>query len=115
MRILAGVRASRRVQQLARRGSKLASLEPAVSRIVEDVRRRGDPALRAYAEKWDHLSRKKALRVPEEELQAAWQMASPPLRTSLQQAAANIRRFSEKQRPREWRRESSAGRSRSRW
>jgi histidinol dehydrogenase len=107
MRILTGVRASRRVQQLARRGSKLAGLEPAVSRIVEDVRRRGDPALRVYAEKWDHLSRKKALRVPEEELQAAWQMAPPPLRTSLRQAAANIRRFSEKQRPREWRRESS--------
>ena len=107
MRILSGVRASRRVQELARRGSKLASLEPAVSRIVEDVRRRGDPALRAYAEKWDLLSRDQGLRVPEEEFEAAWQMASPSLRTSLKQAAANIRRFSQKQRPREWRRESS--------
>lgn len=104
MQVLSGVRASRRVQELARRSSKLADLEPSVRRIVNEVRRRGDPALRAYAEKWDGVARNESLRVAEGEFEAAWQMASPQLRTSLKQATANIRRFSEKQRPRQWRR-----------
>ena len=104
MQVLSGVRASRRVQELARRSAKLADLEPSVRRIVNDVRRRGDPALRAYAEKWDGVTRNQSLRVTEGEFEAAWQMVSPRLRTSLKQATANIRRFCEKQRPRQWRR-----------
>jgi histidinol dehydrogenase len=102
MRILSGQAARRRVDQLARRGSELASLEPQVRRIVEDVRRGGDRALRRYAENWDGLARTSDLRVSQGELEAAWAMAPPRLRGALRQAAANIRRFCQWQRPLAW-------------
>ena len=104
MRILKGAAASRRVDQLEARGSEFATLEPKVRRIVEDVRREGDRAVRQYAEKWDGLARYRSLRVPEGELEAAWATAPVRLRASLREAVANIRRFCEWQRPREWKR-----------
>jgi histidinol dehydrogenase len=103
MRILTGEAASRRVRKLEQRGSELSKLEPQVRSIVEDVRRHGDRALRKYAKKWDGLGAKEDVRVSAAELEAAWTMASPQLRVSLRQAAANIRRFCERQKPREWR------------
>lgn len=106
MRILTGSAALRRVDQLEARGSEFANLEPKVRRIVEDVRREGDGAVRRYATKWDGLARNRSLRVPEGELDAAWATATPRLRASLREASANIRRFCNWQRPREWRRSS---------
>ena len=104
MRILKGAAASRRVDQLEARGSEFATLEPKVRRIVEDVRREGDRVVRQYAEKWDGLARNRSLRVPAGELEAAWATAPVRLRASLREAVANIRRFCEWQRPREWKR-----------
>jgi histidinol dehydrogenase len=104
MRILTGKDALQRVRRLERRGSELSKLEPQVRAIVEDVRRNGDRALRKYAQKWDGLGAQEDVRVSDAELEAAWTMAAPRLRASLRQAAANIRRFCERQRPREWRR-----------
>jgi len=104
MRILTGPAAARRVDQLAKRGSQFAALEPRVSKIVEDVRRQGDRALRRYAANWDGLPSNRGLRVSEAELEAAWTIASPRLRSSLRQASANIRRFCRWQQPQEWHR-----------
>jgi histidinol dehydrogenase len=106
MRILTGAAALRRVDELEARGSEFATLEPKVRRIVEDVRRDGDRAVRQYAEKWDGLARNRGLRVPEGELAAAWATAPARLRVSLREAAANIRRFCHWQRPQEWQRTS---------
>ena len=103
MRILTREAALQRVRKLERRGSELSKQEPQVRSIVEDVRRHGDRALRKYAQKWDGLGAKEDVRVSAAELEAAWTMASPQLRVSLRQAAANIRRFCERQKPREWR------------
>src|ERR1700746_2569559 len=103
MRILSGGAALRRVRKLERRGSELSKLEPQVRSIVEDVRRHGDRALRKYAKKWDGLGANERVRVSAAEFEAAWTMASPQLRVSLRQAAANIRRFCERQKPHEWR------------
>jgi histidinol dehydrogenase len=103
MRILTREAALQRVRKLERRGSELSKLEPQVRSIVEDVRRHGDRALRKYAKKWDGLGAREDVRVSATELEAAWTMASPQLRVSLRQAAANIRRFCERQKPREWR------------
>jgi histidinol dehydrogenase len=103
MRILTGEAALQRVRKLERRGSELSKLEPQVRSIVEDVRRHGDRALRKYAKKWDGLGANERVRVSAAELEAAWTMASPQLRVSLRQAAANIRRFCARQKPREWR------------
>ena len=102
MRVVAGGAAEKRVRQLAARASRLEAVEPQVRKIVADVRRNGDRALVKYARKWDALQAGQPLRVAESEIRAAWKTASPELRSALQRAAANIRRFCEWQKPSEW-------------
>ncbi len=102
MRTLSGRAAAMRVRKLANRGSQLAGVEPAVAKMIADVRKQGDRAVRKYAEKWDGLRPQEPLRVSEKEIDAAWQAASPELKTSLAAAAANIRRFCEGQKPVAW-------------
>jgi histidinol dehydrogenase len=104
MRILSGRAAEARVKQLAGRNSQFSAVEPRVRRIVNDVRRNGDRALRKYAAQWDGLKPRDSIRVGEKELQRAWKAVSPQLRAALKQAAANIQQFCEWQKPKEWRR-----------
>jgi histidinol dehydrogenase len=104
MRILSGRAAEARVKQLAARSSQFGTIEPRVRKIVDDVRRNGDRALRKYAAQWDSLKAGDPLRINEKELQKAWKEVSPQLRAALKQAAANIRQFCEWQKPKEWRR-----------
>lgn len=102
IRILKGREASKAVERLQQRDSDLATLEPRVRRMVNEVRCRGDRALRRYAERWDSLARNQSLKVPAKEIDAAGKSLSAELRTSLQRAAANIRRFCEWQKPATW-------------
>ena len=90
------------VKRLTVRGTRLSGLEPRVRRIIEGVRRGGDRSLRRYAERWDGLAAKQPLRVSDEELEAASRTLAPQLRRSLRQAAQNIRRFCEWQKPKSW-------------
>jgi histidinol dehydrogenase len=110
MRILGGSRRDRFVRMLERRAATdFADVEPAVRRIVNDVRKNGDRALRRYATRWDGLSKKEPLRVPEVELQRAWRQTPPELQNAIRQAADNIRRYCEWQKPQEWQREIQPG------
>ena len=110
LRILDGPKRDRYVQALEQRGATdLAKVEPAVRGIVRDVRRNGDRALRRYAAEWDGLGKSESLRVPEEELHEAWQKISPELQNAIKQAAENIRRYCEWQKPEEWQREIHRG------
>jgi histidinol dehydrogenase len=102
MRILSGVAARACVHRMAARGSKFTEVEPAVRRIIADVRQRGDRALRKYAERWDELLPGTPLQISAREIEGAWKLAAPELKTSLRAAAANIRRFCELQKPKEW-------------
>ena len=102
MRIVSGRRADAMVERLAGRGSDFSRLEPRVRRIIEGVRRGGDRSLRRYAERWDGLAAKQPLRVSDEEMAAALRTIPPVLRKSLRQAAQNIRRFCEWQKPKSW-------------
>lgn len=104
MRILSGEQAEVAVERLSGRGIELTALEPRVRRIVNDVRRNGDRALRNYAEKWDGLTANRSLRVSQRDLEAAEKALGPELRRSIREAARNIRRFCEWQRPRSWKR-----------
>ncbi len=64
LRILEGVKKDRFVRALEQRGaSDLAAVEPAVRRIVSNVRRNGDRALRRYAARWDGFGRDEPVRV----------------------------------------------------
>ncbi len=107
MRILSGRAAEARVKTIAARSSQFGAVEPQVRKIVDDVRRNGDSALRTYAGKWDGLKPGASIRVSENELQSAWKGASPQLRAALKQAAENIRQFCEWQKPKEWQRSKS--------
>lgn len=78
-------------------------------RIVDSVQRDGDRALRRYAERWDGLGPRQALRVSESQLKSALSGISGQLRMALEVAARNIRTFCEWQLPREFRRESQPG------
>jgi histidinol dehydrogenase len=110
MRILDGTRKDRFVRALEQRGaSDLAQVEPAVRRIVSNVRCSGDRALRRYAARWDGLGSSEPVRVPEADLHEAWRRTVPELRDAITQAAGNIRRYCEWQKPQEWRREIHPG------
>ena len=92
-----------------RGGAALDSVLPPVKRIVADVRRKGDRALLRYAMRLDGLPGPDALRVTREEMAAAWDATDPALRKALSTAAAQIRRFAQRQMPSSWSRTSRAG------
>jgi histidinol dehydrogenase len=102
MRILSERAAATRVRELANRGSHLGSVEPQVRRIVNDVRRNGDGALRRYAQRWDGLAKNEPFLVDEAAIQNAWESSTSQLRSALGLAARNIRQFCEWQKPKEW-------------
>jgi histidinol dehydrogenase len=110
MRILEGAKRDRFVRSLDQRGANdLAEVEPAVRRILKDVRRNGDRALRSYAVRLDDLGKNESVRVSDAELQKAWRETPPSLQNAIVQSAGNIRRFCEWQKPEEWRRETQPG------
>ena len=86
----------RRIEE--RSGAATDRLEPAVKRILADIQRKGDIALRRYAERLDGLAPSADLRVTQDEMAVAWDQTPKELRKSLQAAAANIRRFARWQR-----------------
>ena len=104
MRTLRGRKAEAFVRALEQRGSAdLARVEKTVGRIVADVRKNGDKALRRYAEKLDGLKAKQPLRVAQAELEQAWNAVSEDFKQALRIAADNIRQYCEWQKPQQWR------------
>lgn len=102
MRIVSGRDATALVERLAARGGQFTRLEPRVRRMIHNVRRGGDKALRRYAERWDGLGANQTLLVGETEMATAWRAIDGQMRRSVSQAARNIRRFCEWQKPRSW-------------
>ena len=82
-----------------RGGAELDAVLPAVKRIVNDLRKRGDRALLGYAAEFDGLAGPEALRVTQREMAAAWKALDPALRDALSTAAAQIRAFARRQMP----------------
>lgn len=72
------------------------NVEETVSGIIADVRRRGDAALFDYCERFDG-ARLESLEVTAEEIGAALEAVEPRFIEVLEKAAANIRKFHEKQ------------------
>lgn len=79
------------------------SLSPdqAVARILDDVRHGGDAAVLDYSRRID-LADAHELRVPEQEVEAAWSRTPDRLRRALQVAADRVRAFHERQYRQSW-------------
>ena len=85
-----------------RGGAALDAVLPAVTRIVANVRKRGDKALLRYAAEFDGLTDAAAMRIAPGEMAAAWNALSPALRQALSIAAEQIRAFAVNQLPASW-------------
>ena len=73
------------------------------SRIVSDVRRRGDVALVHWTQKLDRIDlAEKRLWISRAEMTVAKQRVSPGFIRAVKHAAANVRRVAQAQRPRPW-------------
>ena len=91
------------IEAIERRGaSNTSKVEPVVRRILADVQKRGDAALRKYAAKFDGLQPGAPLLVSRDETKAAWKATSPELQAAMRAAQANIRAFANSQMPKEW-------------
>jgi histidinol dehydrogenase len=85
---------------LARRAARMTEAEATVRPILEAVRTRGDKGLMEYARQFDQLERK-SVRVPPEELARAAERLTAPFRSAVETASSNVRRYAEKQLPKE--------------
>lgn len=72
------------------------AVEQAVADILADVKQNGDAAVLRYAEKFDG-AKLSALRVPAEEIDAAYAAADPEFIKTLAMSAANIEAFHKRQ------------------
>ena len=92
--------AERRLLRGRRERNLLA--ERVASRIVADVRRRGDVALREWSKKFDGVDLRSGLWVSKRAIEKAGNAISKDLRGAIKHAARNIRAVAEKQLPRGW-------------
>lgn len=83
-------------EEIFARGSSEANIEDKVSDIIADVRKRGDEALLEYTEKFDKV-KLSSLAVSREEIDEAMSLVEDKFIRIIEKAAANIRKFHEKQ------------------
>ena len=86
---------------LNRTGAFNADALVAATKIVDDVRKRGDEAVREYTERFDGV-RLGDLRVSNEAIEAAAAQLDDGLRAALHHAARQIRDFHERQKKQSW-------------
>ena len=88
---------------LKRSPNQYGEYEAGVARILEDVRIKGDEALFAYTETFDHASiNEQNIQVTEEEIREAYELAGEELVSIIRKALANIQSSHEKQRQYSW-------------
>jgi histidinol dehydrogenase len=91
------------LSELELRGARnTARAMPVVQRIVADVRKGGDRALRRYAAKLDGLPKQQPLEISRGEMEQAWDATPKTLQAAMETAAGNIRRFAARQMPKQW-------------
>jgi histidinol dehydrogenase len=90
------------VALIDRRNAAYERVLPRARRIVESVRRGGDPALLRLRARLDGIPAQVPLRIPEVELRLAWESTPSDMRQALKTAARNIRAFAARQLPRDF-------------
>ena len=88
---------------LSRDGGFPPQVEETVSRVLEEVRRGGDEAVAAFTLEFDNVTlAPQHFRVPPSILKEAGTAMDPELRLALEEAAANIRAFHQRQHRNSW-------------
>ena len=88
---------------LKRSPNQYAQYEGTVAQIVEDIREKGDEALFAYTEKFDHICLDpESVKVTEAEIEEAYKAVDPALLDVIRKALVNIRSYHEKQKRYSW-------------
>jgi histidinol dehydrogenase len=91
------------IAEIEQRGAvSTAKVGPVVGKILADIRKSGDAALRKYAAKFDGLAKAQPLLVSREEMEAAWHATEPEIQAAMMVARGNILAFAEAQMPKEW-------------
>jgi len=107
MRIVASADTTGITRLLAVASGTDAALERRVRRIVQDVRRRGDAALMAYARRFDGLDG--SLAVTRAEMDAEARRVPAAARAAVRLAVRNIRKVARRQVPKGWRMDTVPG------
>jgi len=86
------------------------SVVDSVTKIIADVRQRGDEAILEFTNRFDRRSAKlETLEISQEELNSALDRIPETLRKSLEHAASRVREFHDKQKQSTWTYEDGAG------
>ena len=86
---------------LSRKGALPADVVAAAAKIVEDVRARGDEAVREYESRFDHVDLDD-FRVPAEIIDASLEAVGDEFLASIEKAAAQIRDFHQREVQQSW-------------
>jgi histidinol dehydrogenase len=90
-------------QFVQRSRDDLAAIVPKVKKIITEVRSKGDQALLDYSVKFDKVSMKKQdIRITSKEISDAYNSLTKEQIAALQEAAKNIARFHQEQKPQPW-------------
>jgi histidinol dehydrogenase len=109
IRIISSSDCRRVAALLDRRAGSNPALERRVRRIVDDVRRRGDVALRGYARRFDGLDGDVEVSLGEMTRLAAAATVPAALRRAIREAAGRIRKVARRQVPKGWTVETAPG------
>lgn len=88
-------------QMMERAGEKDKKVEAIVADIVENVRTRGDAAVREYTEKFDGKVPEK-MEISQQEIERMTEVCDPDFVDALERAAENIRVFHSRQKQQSW-------------
>ena len=97
------------VRALRATGVSPQEVRATVSGVLEDVRSRGDAALRDSTARFDGVELAAPLAVPGEILRRALETSSPELVDALSKAAANVREYHALEAPKPWRAQLAQG------
>lgn len=110
MKIVSGKRiVGELAKQTSRRVLFSADTEKTVAKIVGEVKKNGDRALRKYAQKFDGLEPKQPIAVSLKEMAEALASVSDEFLRALEAAVNNVRQFAEWQKPRPFVRQMQRG------
>ncbi|MBI4686628.1 MAG: histidinol dehydrogenase [Nitrospirae bacterium] len=101
MRILKGKQIDAFIKVLKARASSGGSVEDAVRRILQDVKRNGDKAVSKYTEKFDSI-KTKSLLISKKEIDHSANKADKKIVKALELSASRIRAFHERQKEKTW-------------